>query len=786
MNRLLEILFGLDRGFLAREGAFALSFNPAWPGGEIIGDAVWNVALVAAAVAVVWFVYRRDGRSRAVKLSLGGLRLGLLLLLIALLNRPVLTLTQTREEPSVVAVMVDDSLSMDVRDLGDAADADRPTRLRAALDLVADARLRRELARTHDVKLYRFSGDAAALPADLADFAPTGQATQVAPAVESVARDLRGQNLAGIIVLSDGRDTPQAAPADSVEALRELGVPVLPVAVGAEEPPPNIDVQSVSAPETAFAGDITNVTVAVRADDLPAGRQVVLRLVDRATGATAVGPDGAPAEKTLALPDGETTEAELQLRTDEPGTLDLLVEAVPVEGELTEDDNRRPLRVSVLDAEINVLYVDGYPRWEFRYLKQELTRDKTVNLSVLLTSADPGFAQGGDEPIRRFPESMDELLAYDVVLLGDVDPRQFSDFQLQLVQEFVADKGGGFGLIAGPRYSPQAYVGTPIEQLLPVDSREVESFAFAGGDGGAITEGYRPVLTPLARRLGMFRFFADRETNQAFVENDLQRLFWFARGVTAKPGVAQVLAVHPEAQNAAGRPTPLLVLGRYGAGRTFFSGVDDTWRWRYYTGEGVFNTYWVQTLRWLARGRKLGQRRLAFDATRPTYALGEQVGLTLRLLDGGLLGQFGDRIPVTLKDSGGVAVRQVTLLRDEAEPDTFAATFPADRPGTYVAEVAAVPGGPPATAALQVTVPAVELEEPQIDLENLGRIAQETGGQTLSLAEARAALPGLLPSAAREVPVITERALWDAPLAMALFVTLITAEWLARKKFGML
>src|SRR5207249_5022284 len=105
------------------------------------------------------------------------------------------------------------------------------------------------------------------------------------------------------------------------------------------------------------------------------------------------------------------------------------VEAVKQPDELDHDDNIRTAQVAVLDAKIAVVYVDGYPRWEYRYLKNEMIRDTTVDISCLLTSADPSFAQEGDRPIKRFPESIQELLDYDVVIFGDVDPRQFTDNQ---------------------------------------------------------------------------------------------------------------------------------------------------------------------------------------------------------------------------------------------------------------------------------------------------------------------------------------------------------------------
>src|SRR4051812_41562957 len=118
MQRIWEFIFGLRRGFLSREGDFSLQFNPQWPWQQYTGAALWNGVLVALAIALVVYVYRRDARTRKIRLGLGGMRLALLLVVIGLLNRPVLTLTQERVEPSVLAVMVDRSVSMRVRDGG--------------------------------------------------------------------------------------------------------------------------------------------------------------------------------------------------------------------------------------------------------------------------------------------------------------------------------------------------------------------------------------------------------------------------------------------------------------------------------------------------------------------------------------------------------------------------------------------------------------------------------------------------------------------------------------------
>src|SRR5262249_2699783 len=159
-----------------------------------------------------------------------------------------------------------------------------------------------------------------------------------------------------------------------------------------------------------------------------------------------------------------------------------------------------------------------------------------------------------------------------------VDPRQFSDAQLALVSDFVNKRGGGFGMLAGPHFSPQAYKGTPIEAMLPVNIAKTQN-----DDGADITQGFRISLTKSGQDASMFRFFLDRKENEKYIANDLQDVFWYCRGVAVKPGVGEVYAEHPTDTGPDGRRTPIIVVGRFGAGRTMFSGIDDTWRWRYYT-----------------------------------------------------------------------------------------------------------------------------------------------------------------------------------------------------------
>jgi len=819
-NRLLEILLGLDRGFLNRDGELTLQWNPRWPGQEIVSPAVWNLLLIAVMVLLVVYVYRRESRSVRARVTLGVCRALLLGMTLALLNRPVLTLVQSRTEPSVLAIMIDDSVSMRVRDILASKDAEPQGRLDAVLNLLGsqDQEMIRTMSRLHELRLYTFDRDAQPLitvansPGEakpdsakpladpeiaesLATIKPVGQTTQMEASVKSVLTDLQGQRVAGVVVITDGRDTPTSASPDLMAAVKAFGVKIYPLAVGSERAPANIDLQAVSVQDSVFKGDIVNVQVTVRGSGYEAGHNVRLILKNKKTGLPIMS-DGRPVEATAVLNDDRPAEAELQFKSDqqlgaeEVGTLDLIVEAVKQPGEIDEDDNLRNVQVAVLDAKISVLYVDGYPRWEYRYIKNEMIRDKTVDISCLLTSADPSFVQEGDKRITRFPESIEELMEYDVVVFGDVDPRQFSDRQLQLVSDFVSKRGGGFGMIAGPRYAPRVFRNTAIEPVLPVNITKLPP-----EDNSTITTGFRPILTKDGEASTIFRFFADKERNKRFLSNEIQPLFWYQRGVTAKPGVGEVYAEHPNDIGPDGRKSPLLVLGRYGSGRTLFSGFDDSWRWRFYTGESVFDTYWVQQLRYLARSKKLGQRRVTLASAKSSYELGDQVRLQMRVVDPTLLQQLPDQIRVdVMGESNGTdsaassptLSRQETLVRQEGQSDLYIASFTADRVGKFAVKLPPLASGiDTIQVPVEVVVPRLELSQPQVNRAAMAALATETDGQLIELADARTKLPALIPSAAKVFPVISGQPLWDAPLAMTIFVILITVEWVVRKLQGM-
>ena len=813
MNHLLEKIFGLQPGFLSSEGSKTLSFNPVWPGHHA---AVWNVCLAILALVLVVYVYRRDGRSRPARVFLGCIRALLVALVLFLLNRPVLVNVDTRREPSVLAVLLDDTASMKIPDV---SNDNQVTRLDAARNLLlasSDEELQK-LERIHTLRFYKFDSNATPIGPTQADrfkdqekpaadqfnnqvaaalraLKPEAQSTQVVSSLLSVMDDLQGQRLAGVVVMTDGRETPRPADEAMISTLKEHHVKVYPVAVGGEKSPPNVYLTSIAPLDVAFKDDIVSVKVTLGATGFPKGHPVRLSLIDKQTKLPLVGVDDRPASTTVELSGDHTpVNAEILFKPKDLGILNFQVVAEKQPGELDFSDNILPASLEVVDSSINVLYVEGYPRWEYRYIKNGMIRDTTVNISCLLTSADVGFIQEGDPaippdgpdrgkkfpgPITRFPESIEELMPYDVVLFGDVDPRQFTDRQLQLVADFVAKHGGGFGMIAGQHWAPLAYRNTPLEAILPVDIKHVT----VDDPGQTITEGFRPVLTPAGAASTIFRFYADEKQNERFLKEDLQPIFWYCRGLIRK-SVAQVYAEHPFDIGPDGQKAPILVMGQYGSGRTLFSAIDDSWRWRYYTGESVFNTYWVQQLRYLARGKKIGSRDHEILLDRTAYDLGDQIRVTYRVHNPTFLQQLPPEIPVQMRREDGTVVSEQKLQRREGQPDMYEGSFTADHAGQFALHISSAPGE--LEQRVTVVSPQLEMEDVSINRPLLNRLAEETRGQMLTVADAPAQLAAI-PSLERQTPNPTTNPLWNGWAPLILFVLLITGEWVLRKVYGML
>jgi hypothetical protein len=780
VKRFFEWYLGLPTAGPGQGTAWRVESRPVGPAGWPDGLLVPLGALLAA--AVVYLYFREAHRlPRCRRMLLAALRLAALGLVLAMSSQA--TLVVDRLGLPVVAVLVDDSASMGLPEA--ATKGGTVTRLDLARDLLTteNAAFLKSLSRRFRVRVYRFAGDAAplagpegadeeipALAKSLGGLTPTGNETRPAAAVRRVLDDLRGVSPSAVVVLTDGVST--TGEADALSAVAPLAAqrrtPLYPVGIGSGGPARDLELYDLTADEVAFLGDPVRVAARFRAFGLR-GKRVRVALTDRKSGrllaqaAAEAGPDGAPSQVELTFTPAAEGEFDvtLALRAGEP--------------EPNTANNAATRHVSVRDQKIRVLLADRVPRYEFRSLKSLLEREPTVDLDTVLQDADLGFSDEDRTALARFPLRKEEILAYDAILFGDLDPGLLGADVLASLAEFVRVKGGGLIGIAGPEFFPARYAGTPLEALLPVGLADfsVPSPEMLLGDPFRL----RPTLQ--GRQAGpMFRLAEDASRNES-VWDDLPGLYWRADAPTLKPG-AVFLA---ESQEPTGTPHPLIAMQRYGAGKVLLHLTDETWRWRFRAGDAYFGRYWVQTIRYLSRPALLGRDRAAELTTdRRNYAPSEAVTLRLRFLDDRAVPSDSAGVTAVVEGRGGDR-REVRLAATGGLSDTFEGRVEGLPPGDYHAWVRepAFAGAPP-SADFRVDPPDRELLRRGADLADLRRAADRSGGAFTPIAEA-ARLPSRLPAGR---PVRLEagapRPLWNRPELLLAFAAVLTAEWLLRKR----
>lgn len=754
------------------EGAEGLRFGwehplPAW---------LWALILLAAA-AVAFASYWRLAGTPRVRAALAVARALLLLLLVALLCGPRVVLPQERVEPDWVLVLADRSESMSIAD-GDVVNGRRLTRdeeLAAAVS--RGAPLWSELAKSKRVVWLGFHAGAFDLATE--DGVPvefgeaTGRRTRVGAALDQALQRAAARPISGVIVFSDGRTTDPPSRA-LLRKLQAEAAPVYTVPLGSTEALGDLAIRRVVAPDRAFVRDKVPVTIDLERFGGASGSiSAVARLVDTRTGA----------ELDRAEITPETTgEVTLAGRTEEPGEVAWRVVVESGAPDLVAENNERLVRIEFVERPLRVLLVEGYPRWEYHYLKNLLVREKSIESSIMLLSADRDFAQEGDVPITRLPRTAEEFGVYDLIVIGDVPSTFFTPEQLLLIRDAVAERGAGLLWMGGPRATPKSWSETVLADLLPMRPPL---------DLQAIGEPVNMVPTPQASRLGVLQIILG---DQAGWPNELAdpSYGWsqlqYAQRIEPsqlKP-TSEALATTTEVMS--GDALPLVVAMRYGAGQSIYVATDEIWRWRYGRGEDLPEQFWIQLVRMLGRQRlSIGDPAVLEVEPRRTVA-GQPVRIVLRLLDEQLARPDRASVRVSIESTDGRRLAELDLQQADGAGGEYAAAW-VPEPGAGVDELGEFvvriddptvvdPEVSRLSATLAVERPDDERRQPETDHALLASLAAETGGAVLRPEE----LVSLkLPN--REVRTenpITEP-IWNTPLALALALLLLTTEWVGRK-----
>jgi hypothetical protein len=789
-NTLLKWILGIDPS--QQIAGFKLGFN-----GDLFWVGVSALSLLVAAVALVVYLYRSETRlsrgRRNVMAACQGLAL---LMLIIVFLEPVARVQLIQPYRRTVLVLVDSSRSMTIQDqrtsaedVGEAAQVMGKLPLGQKVDPNAIASLQQKLGPVGRFDLVRaslthsendwlkklkekyqvrfFSFDDQLTPEGgvegptdwLKDRQPNGDTSQVGTAMEEAVARYSGQPVAGVVVLSDfawadGRDPIQAA-----KRLKQLGIPVFPVAIGLPAPP-DVRLRRVIAPEVVFKGDRVPLRIQIESHGFVGSTVDLVLDIDGER----------DSEQQITLTGGVQFEEIMFTPQKKSGSVKLDISVSPLVGETTEKNNSASHTVQIIDQKIKVLYIEGMPRWEYRYLRWVLLRDPRLDVKFIMTQGDPKLAAVSSQHLSRFPQVAKDAFKFDLVILGDVPASYFNTTQMELIEDLVKTRGGSLLMIAGPMAAPATYKKTVIADILPVNI----------GTGGWRSLNVGPVVTTDGRESSVTTLSDTPETNDRIWS--LVRPMYLPPLDGAKPGATVLLSKPKEAEQLL--DYPLIAWQRYGTGKSMFVATEDLWRMRLEVGDKYHARFWGQAIQFLTLSRLLGKnKQITLETDRRTYSAGEQVRIYANVLTQSFEPVIQNSYFVILDRPGAVdAAAEIELSPVPNSLGLYSGVHLASEDGAYLLKTRPQDAEISNQIEFQVTTVPVEDRETAMQADVVRQIAEQSGGKSLGLLQ----LADLSTELGDSEPLLKEVHLqidlWDKPILFILLVVFAGTEWYMRRR----
>ncbi len=837
----------------------------------------WVIALIIfpLAISVAFFFYRGERKDigTGAKLLLTSLRAFLLLLVAAMLCGPHIKAHSIEKKRSVVIVLIDASRSMDKIDTY-VSDEDRARLARIAgistddiLSPEEEAKLKtytradlvygvlqnpeleifERLERKLEVRYFTFSSRPTAYEEDRElmweEYRPVGTETAIGEALSRARylkeRPVGGEEadafqpgkkfIAGIVVFSDFRNNTGIDPERVARQFRKRYLPVYTVLSGIPQKPRDIELLEPEGNMAVLANDEYTLSYKIRSSGFEAMTATVDLWVYKTEGDDTSLPNGVEEiEKIISLSrkraedpvslseNSEKQVSSVSFRPQDPGDYLLILKVEPREGESRRENNYlvHPLRVA--DDKIKVLYVEGRPRYEYRFLKNALIRDSKILCHCLLTSADKDFPQEFSkgskdplfqQPIKEFPRTLKELAQYDVVILGDIDPVVIGgEEQWENLETFVTEFGGGLILISG-HSNPRRFMDkTALRRLVPVQldpaERTQRDRIYDRRFGYALTADARGKDDRAPHPIIHYRSFSGHpgrnlehwEDRDARGDGQIG-IRWFL----PKKGLARNAAVLVEVTGTEGgtRRPPLFVTQYNGRGRVFWSGTDETWLWRYLEGDSPwFYPFWQQAMKWVRQGKLLGARRYRIDVDKDRYVRGEKVKVYATAYDVTFRKRTDPALTVFLEPPEG---KRIPVELKKVRDGYYTGEIQPERVGGYEIWAGEEDEKTRAEDRFSVMDPSKEENRPILDAEMMTKIADAsyqawqdrrgTGArktQYYTLDQVRTLPEEVMASQHIMRTHPTKRYLWSSIPVWLLFALLITMEWIIRKLCRML
>ncbi|HEX5436142.1 MAG TPA: glutamine amidotransferase [Gemmatimonadaceae bacterium] len=740
--------------------------------GRVVFDASWLVRLVvvvAAAVslaAVFTSVRMRARRAVRDRWWLGGIRTLAVVLLAVLLLHPALLVSTAVPQRNVVGVVVDDSRSMRVPDMDGRTRADVVRSLLAG----SNGSLYRALARKFVVRFYRLS-DGGSRVTGLADLAFDGTRTRIAPALDGVRQELAGVPVAGLVLVSDGADNASDSLTQTLLSLNARRLPVFTVGMGQEHWARDIEVRRVDAPREVLEGASLVVSIEIAQRGF-GGRTVQLVAEDSGHIVN---------RKSITLPSGgEVTTARVRIPTSTPGAHLLTFRIAPEAGEMVTRNNARSVLVAVRNRRDKILYIEGEPRFELKFVRMAVDQDPNLQLVTMLRTAKDRFLRLGVddslELVAGFPRTREELYAYRGIVLGSIEASFFTLDQLRMIADFVSQRGGGLLMLGGRKsFAEGGYAGTPLADVLPVQLP-------ADRNGKPAFHQVQVSLTP-AGAAAAAMLVAGSDTASAARWKHMPVVTSMNQVTRAKPGATTLLTGTAPGSHDHGI---VLAYQRYGHGKAFAFPIQDSWQWqmdaKVPVGDPTYRTFWRQMLRWLVSD--VPGRVTVTTATDQT-APGEPVQLNAQVTDKQYLALNSAQVTAAIHGPED-SVRQLPLEWSVTRDGAYHAAFTPSVPGVYRVQVTArsrtdtVMSDPTFVRVGDIATEAFGAEQ---HAALLRRIAEETGGRYYTAANAGALANDLVYSASGNT-VVQRLDLWDMPILLIVLLGLLVGEWGYRRARG--
>lgn len=761
---------------------------------------VWVIVLsILIAVGITVYGYIRIERpiQSLLRYSLIALRFVSIAILLCCLLAPVIIEKKDVTPPTHLSILIDTSRSMQLED--DYLGKSDISRIDQVNNLLFDesSQFIQNLKSKYNVHLYSFDSILREEITGVDRLAPEGSLTNILSAIEETGQKWRGQPNAGIIIITDGAHNASTL---SVEEIAALKTPVYTVGVGSPQPPKDILIQNVDVLPIAYTGHETVIRInVVQTGYDEESVRVSLREFgsNRLVDASILNFPESDVEQSVMLNGqrlmkGTQHLVELKLTPQTEGNFQYKIILPTLDGELTDTNNEKTFSLKVVKAKLNVLYFEGRPRWEYTFLKRTLERDpdieptfsiltKKTNSESLLVGNDGYYPQTSNTELSRFPETREDLLKYDVLILGDLTAEHLKTAQQQLIVDFVEQYGKS--VIFLPSHNALGVDGfrnTRLAQILPIQIPP---------DGCLEQEGeFSLELTQTGMFHPILQLSETLDSNKKMWQN-LPSLFRSHRRFQLRAGTTTLMTK----QNG----EPILIFQRVGLGKSLLFAAEGIWNWHFGVNtykdtsyQSVYPRFWAQTLRWMSQ--QSDGNRIYLTTSSPTYAQGDTVSMNIRAYSLTMQPQDDAEILLTVTTPSGTTFPLKTHIDStDTQAGTvgnYTAQLKVDEIGAY--KIRAV--GQSGNISLGedeieffVHQQLIELEAPQLNVSLLTELTEKTGGVYVNIEDAHSIIDRIS-DVTEPVFVDTERDLWAHPFVLIAVVGLLGAEWFIRKRIGLI